>query len=179
MTEKIEYKKIIEGILFAWGEPLNIKDIAEIIELNTRETKNILEELILDFAENRGLKILKVKDSYQITTREEDFEWIKKLSLHHEKTRLSNAAIETLSIVAYKQPITRTQIEDIRGVKSNKVLDSLLSRELIEEVGRLEQIGRPIIYGTTDNFLKFLSIETLEDLPQIEDSEIIVSDEKE
>lgn len=172
MKDIDEIKKIIEGLLFAWGEPLDAKDISEILNINQREAIKILDSMIDDFNKNRGLKIIKIKNSYQLTTREDHYEWLKNLSLHHEKTRLSNAAIETLSIVAYKQPITRTQIEDIRGVKSNKVLDSLLNRGLIEELGRLDQIGRPIIYGTTDEFLKFFSIETLEELPELEEVKI-------
>ncbi len=167
VEEITEVKRIIEGLLFAWGEPLSIADISSITKIDKKRLKIILKEMMEEF-NHRGLRIIRINDSYQLTTREEHFEWIKKLITNHEKSRLSNAAIETLSIVAYKQPITRTQIEDIRGVKSNKVLDSLETRGLIEELGRLDQIGKPIIYGTTDEFLRFFSIASLDELPDLE-----------
>ena len=166
---KEEIKNIIESLLFAWGEPLKIKDMSEILGLSSAELMQIVEEMMAEFELERGLKIIKIGNTYQLTTKEEHYEWLTKLSLQHEKTRLSNAAIETLSIIAYKQPITRGEIEAIRGVKSDKVLDSLLTRHLIEEVGRLDQPGKPIIYGTTNEFLKFFSIETLNELPEIEE----------
>ena len=173
MENHNEKKKIIEGLLFAWGEPLKIKDISEILEVTSAEIMQLLEEMMEDFEENRGLKIIKIGNTYQLTTKEEHYHWLKELSLQHERTRLSNAAIETLSIIAYKQPVTRSEIEAIRGVKSDKVLDSLLNRYLIEEVGRLDQPGKPIIYGTTNEFLKFFSIESLNELPEIEEKEDI------
>lgn len=167
-----ELKKIIEGLLFAWGEPLKTKDISNILGISIAEVMEIMDDMMEDFKENRGLKIIKIGNTYQLTTKEEHYNWLKKLSLEHEKTRLSNAAIETLSIIAYKQPITRSEIESIRGVKSDKVIDSLLNRSLIEETGRLDKPGKPIIYETTNEFLKFFSIETLEELPPLEDLEI-------
>ena len=127
--------------------------------------------MVEEFNVNRGLKIVRIGDSFQLSTQEECFPWIQDLAVEYEKVKLSNAAIETLSIIAYKQPITRMEIEAIRGVKSDKVLDSLLTRSLVEEAGRLDQPGKPKIYRTTDVFLKFLSINSLDDLPEIEDRE--------
>lgn len=172
MENNQEKKKIIEGLLFAWGEPLPIKDIGQILDITKAEVMELVGEMMEDFSKNRGLKIIKIGNTYQMTSKEEHYPWLTKLSLQNEKTRLSNAAIESLSIIAYKQPITRSEIEAIRGVKSDKVLESLLSRRLIDEVGRLDQAGKPIIYGTTDEFLKFFSIENLRELPPLEETDL-------
>lgn len=159
---------IIESLLFVWGEPLDIKNISNIVDLSLADTRKVLDEMIEEFENNRGLIIYRMGNKYQLMTREEYFPWIKELG-RKTKRKLSNAAIETLSIIAYKQPITRVEIEDIRGVKSDKVIDSLLARGLIKEAGTLDKPGRPIIYKTTDEFLNFLSIKSLKELPDIED----------
>lgn len=164
--DKREISFIIESLLFVWGEALDIESISKIVGLTIGETRKILDEMIDDFQENRGLNIVRLGDKYQLETKAEYFDWIEKLG-KKTKRRLSNAAIETLSIIAYKQPITRVEIEDIRGVKCDKVIDSLLTRELIKEAGTLDRPGRPIIYKTTDKFLSFLSIESLDELPEL------------
>lgn len=164
-----EIKAIIEALLFTWGDSLNLEDISNIIELDMVETQEILSELIDEFNYNRrGLRIIKANDSYQICTRPEHFAWIKKLNNSKPNRNLSNASLETLSIIAYKQPITKIDIENIRGVKSDKAMETLLDKGLICELGRLEKTGRPIIYGTTEEFLKLFSLTSLEELPDIE-----------
>ncbi|WMM26487.1 SMC-Scp complex subunit ScpB [Tissierella sp. MB52-C2] len=163
-----EIKSIIEALLFTWGDPLEAKDIASILELNKEEVSNIMDEMIDEFDYNmRGVKIIKIKDSYQLGTRPEHFSWIKKLSNPKTVKGLSNAALETLSIIAYRQPIIKSDIEAIRGVRCDKAVETLMDRELIKEIGRLERVGRPILYGTTDDFLRAFGLETLENLPPL------------
>ncbi|NMR95966.1 SMC-Scp complex subunit ScpB, partial [Vibrio parahaemolyticus] len=111
---------------------------------------------------------IKINNSYQLATRPEHYDFIKSILISRNQRSLSNAALETLSIIAYKQPITKMEIDEIRGVKSDKSIETLLQKKLIKEAGRLERPGRPILYVTTDEFLKFFGIETIEDLPDIE-----------
>lgn len=165
-----EIKAIIEALLFTWGDPLESKDIAYILELNTKEIDKLIEEMIDEFDYNRrGLKIIKVKESYQLATRPNHFQWVKKLLTPRTSKTLSSAALETLSIIAYRQPVLKADIEAIRGVRSDRSIETLINRGLVTEVGRLERVGRPIIYGTTDNFLRSFGLENLEDLPPLND----------
>ncbi|NLJ99581.1 MAG: SMC-Scp complex subunit ScpB [Tissierellia bacterium] len=166
-------KSIIESLLFIWGEPLGLKDISDILEMEEIEVEKILNDMIEDFDHNdRGLKIVRIKNNYQLCTRPEHDKWISKLSNQNKTKSLSNAALETLSIIAYKQPITRSEMEAIRGVRCDKAVQTLLDRGLVEERGRLEKLGRPIIYGTTVEFLRYFGLEDLNDLPPIQDLEI-------
>lgn len=167
----IETKGIIEALLFTWGDPLDLKSISSILEMDDKIVENIIDEMIEEFnIKNRGLKIIKLNNSYQLCTRIEHFDYIKKLN-NKTKKSLSNAALETLSIIAYKQPVTKSEIDTIRGVKSDRVIDTLYEKKLIEELGRLERPGRPKIYGTSDNFLKYFGLESLDDLPKANDLE--------
>lgn len=170
-----EIKSIIESLLFTWGDPLNIKDISKILGVSEREIKLIIKDMIDEFNYNRrGIEIIKVENSYQLSTRPEHYEWIRKLNPLNDKKNLSTAALETLSIVAYKQPVIKSDIEYLRGVKSDRVIQTLIERNLIAEVGRLEKTGRPIIYGTTDEFLRAFGLQDLEELPYIEELEEII-----
>lgn len=163
-----EIKSIIESLLFTWGDPLDIKDISSIIELPIPETTIMMKELIDELDYNRrGLRIIRINNSYQIGTRPEHFQWIKKLNNSIINKNLSNAALETLSIVAYRQPVIKADIESIRGVRCDRVLGTLMERRLVIELGRLERTGRPIIYGTTDEFLKSFGLENIEQLPAL------------
>ncbi|GAA0699023.1 SMC-Scp complex subunit ScpB [Paraclostridium ghonii] len=169
-----EIKSIIEAIMFAYSEPINITDLKNAIneELSSKEIEIMLNSLILEYKENnRGIQIIKLQDKYQMCTNKEYSEFIKNMLEPKRKKTLSQATLETLTIIAYKQPITKVEIEEIRGVKSDKVIQTLLENELIYEAGRLEKIGKPIIYKTTNEFLKLLHIEKLEDLPPIENYE--------
>lgn len=166
-------KAIIESLLFVWGDPLSIKDIAYILEEDNNTIKDILKEMIDEFDYNRrGLKIVQVEDTYQLSTRPEFYPWISKLTQNKNNRNLSNAALETLSIIAYKQPITKSEIEAIRGVRCDKALETLLNKKLIEEKGRLEKTGRPIIYGTTKEFLRYFGLKDINELPPLLDYEI-------
>lgn len=163
----MNYKSIIESLLYIWGEPLSYKEIAKIIEKTPGETKKILNEMILDSESlDRGLELKQYGDNFQYVTKETNLDYVKKLVNKNENRNITNSSMEVLSIIAYKQPITRIEIEEIRGVRSQGPIDTLLSRDLIKEVGRLEQIGRPILYGTTDEFLRVFDLVDLKYLPQ-------------
>jgi len=166
---KIKIKAIIEGLLFTWGNSLDLNDLSTILEIKESDLEPIIIELIDDMDKNnRGLRIIKFGNSYQIGTRPDHYEWIKKLNYKNNSKTLSNASLETLSIIAYKQPIIKSDIEAIRGVKSDRSIETLMQRRLILEIGRLERPGKPILYGTTDEFLKTFGIESLDDLPEME-----------
>ena len=176
--ERKEIKSIIEGILFTWGDPLGIDDIAKILEIKEDIALDILEEMIVEFEDNRrGLRIVKADDYFQIGTRPEHFHWIKQLAESKGTKALSTASLETLSIIAYRQPIIKSEIESIRGVKSDRSISTLVDKGLIREVGRLEKTGRPIIYGTTKEFLISFGLETLKDLPNLEEFESKLKEE--
>mgnify|MGYP001381305437 FL=1 len=165
-----ELKAIIESLLFVWGEPLALKDIANILEIKESYASKLVDEMIGEFNNSRrGLRIIRVKDKCQLTTRPEHYEWISLLFQDRKANSLSTAALETLAIIAYRQPITKAEIESIRGVKCDKALETLLSKDLIKELGRLERTGRPIIYGTTDEFLRYFGLKDLDELPAIDE----------
>lgn len=163
-----DIKEIIKALLFAWGDPLDIKTISDICEVDTEEIERAIEDLRSEMdLSNDGLKIIRMNSSYQLISRDIYFDYVKKLLSEKPKNNLSNASIETLSIIAYKQPVTKMQIEKIRSVKSDGPVNTLLDRGLIEEVGRLDTPGKPILYGTSDIFLRSFGIEDLSELPDI------------
>ena len=163
-----DIKEIIKALLFAWGDPLDIKTISDICEVDIDEIERAIEELRSEMdSSNDGLKIIRMNSSYQLISRDIYFDYVKKLLSEKPKNNLSNASIETLSIIAYKQPVTKMQIEKIRSVKSDGPVNTLLDRGLIEEVGRLDTPGKPILYGTSDIFLRSFRIEDLSELPDI------------
>lgn len=157
----------IEAVLFAWGEPIPLEKLAVIVEVPAQQLKLLLGELKEAMASpERGLTIVEVAGGYQLCTKPELAEVIERLNDPHE-TKLSPAALETLAIIAFKQPITRQEIENIRGVKIDRVLNTLVERRLIKEQGRKEAVGRPILYGTTVEFLQCFGLKCLKDLPSI------------
>ncbi|WP_294983545.1 SMC-Scp complex subunit ScpB [uncultured Fenollaria sp.] len=163
-----DIKEIIKALLFAWGDPLDIKSISDICEVDIEEIERAIEELRSEMDSSKdGLKIIRMNSSYQLISRDIYFDYVKKLLSEKPKNNLSNASIETLSIIAYKQPVTKMQIEKIRSVKSDGPVNTLLDRGLIEEVGRLDTPGKPILYGTSDIFLRSFGIEDLSELPDI------------
>jgi len=169
-----DIKYIIEAIMFSYAEPITVKELRDIInpELDTREIDMMLNNLINEYAENnRGIQIIKLEDKYQMCTNKIYGDYIKKVLEPQKKKTLTQATLETLTIIAYKQPITKVEIDEIRGVKSDKVVSTLVEYNLIKEAGRLNKIGKPILYKTTDEFLMLFNIEKLEDLPNIEDFE--------
>lgn len=166
-----DIKHIIEAILFAYGEPISIKELNYIVneDLSSKEIEYMINILIEEYKEqNRGVQIIKLENKYQMCTNKDYAGYIKKVLEPKKKKTLSQATLETLTIIAYKQPITKIEIENIRGVKCDKVIQTLLENDLIREAGRLNKIGKPIIYKTTNEFLKLINIEKLEDLPPLE-----------
>lgn len=178
--EHKEMKSIIIGLLFTWGDPLALKDLSSVLEVPEKDLEKVLKELMdeLDF-ERSGLRIIKFNNYYQIGTRPEHYEWIKRLNNSKNAKNLSNASLETLSIVAYRQPIIKAEIEAIRGVRSDRAIETLVQRRLVEEVGRLDKTGRPILYGTTEDFLRYFGLESIEELPPIEEFQEYSKEEQE
>lgn len=168
--DRKRYISIIESLLFASGDPMKAKDIASILECSESYTKEILEELRIEYnKEERGIKLVCINKMYQLVTKPENSDYIQKILKTNSRQSLSQAAIESLAIIAYKQPITRVEIDEIRGVKSESAIQRLLERNLIKECGRKEVIGRPILYGTTDEFLRQFQLENLKELPTIDE----------
>lgn len=166
------YFSAIESLLFVHGDPISLKEMSGILDEDIEVVEKLMEEFEnLYNRPNRGIKVFKIDDKYQFGTKPENEKYIVKLLKTNQRQSLSQAAIETLSIISYKQPITRVEIEEIRGVRSDKAIQTLLEKDLIKESGRLEVVGRPILYGTTDNFLKQFGIEKLEELPVLEEIE--------
>ena len=167
MTEDY-LKGLVEEVFYVWAEPISIDELSKILyDFSKAEIKKCLDQMIEDRKDTEsGLVIRRFNNSYQFTTRKASDKYFENLLSKSEK-KLTSSTLETLSIIAYKQPITRVEIDKIRGVNSQSTIDSLLDKELIKERGRLDKIGKPIIYGTTDLFLKYFNLESLEDLPEI------------
>jgi segregation and condensation protein B len=166
----LEYKQtksIIEGLLFVSGEDgLSAKQIAEVLEIDVPLAVDLVRDLQTDLRRaKRGLQLVEVAGVYQLTTVKEHAPYFERLASSPTRSALSQAALETLAIVAYRQPITRVDIEEIRGVKSDRAIHTLVNKDLIEEVGRAEAIGRPILYGTTKSFLEYFGLKSIQDLP--------------
>ncbi|WP_188453750.1 SMC-Scp complex subunit ScpB [Virgibacillus oceani] len=164
-----ELKAVVEGLLFASGdEGMTIKQLSRILEANDSTVEHLLDELKYDYEHTeRGIMIMQSHHVFHLTTKPEHSSYFKKLLETPQTTRMSQAALETLAIIAYQQPITRTEIEDIRGVKSDRPVQTLVSRSLIEEIGRREGAGRPILFGTTREFLTYFGLTSLEELPPL------------
>jgi len=157
----------LEALLFAAGEPLSNDKISSVMGLKLEEVQDIVAQLSHEYEnEARGLQIRKVAGGYQLTTKPELIDTIHKL-ITKQEVKLSNAAMETLAIVAFKQPVTRSEMEAIRGVKVDGVVNTLLEATLIAEAGRKDTLGHPILYVTTDLFLTTFGLNTLHDLPEI------------
>lgn len=172
MSSARTIKSAFESMLFTWGEPLDVKLAAEVMNINWKEAYTYFKELQEEYVqENRGIQIREINKSFQFVTNEENSDYIQRLCTPVKHKRLSQSALEVLAIIAYKQPVTKGEIEAIRGIKCDRVIEGLEKKELIKEVGRSNAIGRPILYGTTDEFLKAFGFRTLKDLPEIDDIE--------
>lgn len=169
LSKRQVYFSIIESLLFASGDPLGVKDIALIIEREVEFTEEIIAEMMASYeAEDRGLKLISINDEYQLVTKPQNSAYIQKLLKTNTRQSLSQAALETLAIIAYKQPITRISIDEIRGVKSDRAIQTLLDKGLIKESGRMEVPGRPMLFSTTDKFLLYFGLENLNQMPSLE-----------
>lgn len=165
-----EAKAVLEALIFASSEPVTVKEMSIITELNEETVRTLLAELTQEYIDQpRGIQITEVAGGYQLVTKPELAAYLEKLKKVPRQVPLSQAALETLAIIAYKQPITRAEIETIRGVRVDSSLSTLLEKGLIEETGRKEGPGRPILYGTTKEFLKYFGLNNLDELPIVDD----------
>ena len=172
MYSKKVMKSALETMMFMWGEPLEVKDAAQILEAEKSEIRDLCKELMNEYEqEGRGIRIRQVDDSFGYVTHVENEMFIEKLCTPVRVKRLSQAALEVLAIIAYRQPVTRSEIDSIRGIKSERVIDGLTEKGLIEVVGRSEGVGRPLIYATTKEFLKKFGFASLKDLPEVAEFE--------
>jgi segregation and condensation protein B len=169
-VEIINWNSILESLLFAAGdEGLSLKQLAEVLEVNELHASEMIEDLRQEYDrdDKRGIMIVQLAGTFQLATKKENAAYLKKLVDSPHTSTLSQAALETLAIIAYKQPITRAEIEDIRGVKTERPLHTLIAKVLIKEVGRAEGTGRAILYGTTKEFLDYFGLKNLKELPQL------------
>lgn len=171
--DKINIQCAIEGILFAAGEPVKAAKLAAVLNTGIETVTEAVKLLKYSYdTEMRGVMIIDIDDGYQICSRPEYYVYIQEILGEQRRQALSNAAMEALAIIAYKQPITRGQVEFIRGVNSDGAINRLVERDLIEETGRLDAPGRPILYSTTQNFLRCFGLNSPKDLPEANISEI-------
>jgi segregation and condensation protein B len=165
-------KSALETMMFIWGEPLEVKDAAEVLEADKKVIRELFRELQSEYEqEGRGIRIREVDDAFGFVTLAENDLFLKKLCTPVRVRRLSQAALEVLAIIAYRQPVTRSEIDSIRGIKSERVIDGLIDKDLVEVSGRSEGVGRPLLYGTTKEFLKKFGFSSLKDLPEVPEYE--------
>ncbi|SCJ18343.1 Segregation and condensation protein B [uncultured Clostridium sp.] len=169
LSRKSDIKSAIESILFVSGEPLALRELSNNLELKEKNVEEILSEMANEYEDkSRGIRLISINGAYQLVTKSENSDFVQKLLKKNKKHSLSQASIESLAIIAYKQPITRIDIDEIRGVKSESAIARLIERGLIKDIGRLEVPGRPILYGTTDEFLRQFGLKTIKELPSLD-----------
>ena len=168
-SRKGVHKSIIEAMLFVSGEPLTLREISINLEATPKYVEEVISELMQEYdVEERGIKLILINGGYQLVTKAEHSDYIQKLLKKNKRQSLSQASLESLAIVAYKQPITRIDIDEIRGVKSDSAIQRLLEKDLIKEIGRLDVPGRPILYGTSEEFLRQFGLQDLKELPSLD-----------
>ena len=166
--EKNKAFAVIEAILYALGNSVSISKLSEAIEMPEKEVREILSEMQEKYNdESRGIELLFLEDSVQLGTKAETYEYLTKIVKMPVKYTLTDTVLETLSIIAYKQPVTRAEIERIRGVSCDHAIGKLLEFDLIEEVGRLDAPGHPLLFGTTEQFLRSFGVKSIGDLPVV------------
>ena len=175
MLDRKSIKSAFESMLFIWGQPLPAKDAADTLDISKKDAIELFNELMDEYEkEDRGIRIRRINESYQFITNPENADAVKRLCTPVKIKRLSQAALEVLAIIAYRQPVTKGEIDAIRGVKCDRVIEGLEKKGLIREKGRSDAVGRPILYATTDLFLKNFGFEDLSQLPEIEDLEEVM-----
>ncbi len=158
----------IEAILFAMGDSVELEKIAAAIEQDRETTRKIIYHMMERYREeDRGIQIIELEGSYQLSTKSELYEYLIRIAKQPKKIVLTDVVLETLSIIAYKQPITKLEIEKIRGVKCDHAVNKLVEYNLVKELGRLDAPGRPLLFGTTEDFLRHFGVHSLEDLPSL------------
>lgn len=165
--ENRDYYPIVESILFTMGKSVEIKALAEALKLTEEETRQVLDGMSAEYSkQDRGIQIVFLETRVQLCTKPQYYEYLIRIASRPQKQVLSDSVLETLSIVAYKQPVTRGEIERIRGVKSDHAIAKLLDYDLIEEIGRLDAPGRPVLFATTEEFLRCFGVSSVAELPQ-------------
>ncbi len=166
--ERSKAEAVLEAVLFTMGDSVEVKSLAGVIEEDVRTTKEILKEMEARYGEeDRGIALVWFDDAVQLCTKADMYEYLIKIAKAPRKMALTDTVLETLSIIAYKQPITRVEIERIRGVSCDHAINKLLEYDLIAELGRLDAPGRPLLFGTTEQFLRCFGVKSLEELPEL------------
>lgn len=172
----MEIKKlqgVIEAILFTMGESVELSRIAAAIEHDEETTRKIIHSMMDEYdAENRGIRVIELDNAFQMCTKKDMYEYLIRIAKQPKRYVLTDVVLETLSIIAYRQPVTKLEIEKIRGVKSDHAVNKLVEYGLVEEVGRLDAPGRPLLFGTTEEFLRRFSVQSLEELPTLNSEQI-------
>lgn len=167
--EEVAFKSVLEGLLFVSGdEGITVKQIAKVLDIPNEAVEHLIEELKYDYEHvNRGMIIIQSNEVYHLTTKPEHSPYYKRLLESPRTTRMSQATLETLAIIAYEQPITRVEIEEVRGVNSDYGVQALVARSLVESIGRKDAVGRPMLFQTTKEFLTYFGLASLEELPPL------------
>ena len=170
----MNYKAIIEAILFTMGESVELEKISSAIDLDQKQTKKIIEELQKEYedSDDIGMSIIELDGAYQMCTKSEMYEYLIRIAKQPKKHVLTDVLLETLSIIAYKQPITKVEIEKIRGVSCDHAVNKLVEYNLVKELGRLDAPGRPLLFGTTEEFLRSFGVQSLDELPMLDQVQI-------
>jgi len=177
--DKTNIKSILEALLFINEKPIEVNELAEVLETSRKEIDAALEELSSDYqGRSSGICIVKVAGGYQMCSSPDNETWVKKMYQERSKQKLSTASLETLAVIAYKQPVTRVEIEAIRGVNADGVVRKLSELGLIKIAGRKDVIGKPFLYITTRKFLEYFGINALKDLPKLEEFAALVEKDK-
>ena len=167
--EKEQIKAAIEAILFTMGDAVEADRIAAALSLSPDQVHSLIEEMMKEYEqEERGIRIIRLEGSYQLCTKKEHYETLIKIASIPRRMNLTDVLLETLSIIAYKQPVTKLEIEKIRGVKSDHAVNKLVEYNLVTELGRLDAPGRPILFGTTEDFLRHFGVTSVEELPAVD-----------
>lgn len=171
--DKKKAEAIIEAVLFAMGDSVEMSKLVHVLEMEPQQIRNIIDEMNHKYQkEERGISIIELEDSYQLCTKPELYEYLIKVAKAPRKYVMSDTLLETLSIVAYKQPVTRLEVEKIRGVSCDHAINRLLEFNLIQELGRLDAPGRPLLFGTTEEFLRTFGVKSLGDLPTLNQEQV-------
>lgn len=166
--EQKKYEAAIEAILFTMGKSVELEKIAEAVGLEKEQAKELIEGMMADYnQENRGIQIIELEGAYQMCTKNEMYEYLIRIAKQPKRHVLTDVLLETLSIIAYKQPVTKAEIEKIRGVSSDHAVNKLVEYNLVMELGRLDAPGRPLLFGTTEDFLRSFGVQSVEDLPAL------------
>ncbi len=164
----VKNQAAIEAILFSIGDAVSAKDLSKVLEIDEKDVLKLLNDMMDKYeANDRGIRLVKLEDSYQLCTKNEYYDILSQLVNMPKKHNLTESLMETLSIIAYKQPVTRQEIEAIRGVSCVHAINKLVEYKLVAEVGRLDAIGRPILFGTTEDFLRSFGVTSMDELPVI------------